>query len=44
MRTISEIAQQFKVPPNLVAHGKRQLLADADEFFEGRCFSFEVKL
>ena len=35
LRTISEIAKQFKVHPNQVTMWKKQLLSGADEVFEG---------
>jgi putative transposase len=35
LRTISEIAQQFKVHPNQVTLWKKQLLAGAEHVFEG---------
>lgn len=35
LRTISEISKQFKVHPNQVTMWKKQLLAGADEVFEG---------
>lgn len=35
LRTISEIAKQFKVHPNQVTLWKKQLLAGAEEVFEG---------
>lgn len=35
LRTISEIAQQFKVHPNQVTLWKKQLLAGVNQVFEG---------
>ena len=35
LRTLSEIAKQFKVHPNQVTMWKKQLLAGAAEVFEG---------
>lgn len=35
LKTISEIAQQFKVHPNQVTLWKKQLLAGAEQVFEG---------
>jgi len=35
LRSISEIAQQFKVHPNQVTVWKKQLLAGVDQIFEG---------
>ena len=34
VKTISEIAKQFKVHPNRVTLGKKQLLEGADQAFE----------
>ena len=35
LKTVSEIAQQFKVHPNQVTLWKKQLLAGAEHVFEG---------
>ncbi len=35
LKTINEIAKQFKVHPNQVTTWKKQLLAGAEEVFEG---------
>lgn len=35
LKTLSEIAQQFKVHPNQVTLWKKQLLAGAEQAFEG---------
>ena len=35
LRTISEIAQQYKIHPNQVTLWKKQLLAGVDQVFEG---------